>query len=146
MPRAQSLQSCPTLGNPMDCSPPGSSVHRSLQARIMEWVVMPSSRGSSRPRDRTSISSVSWITGGFFIVEPLGKSGSFSSELQSALEASGHVVGLLSNRTPGGQVLGVDFQPRTPGSTPPPAPAPASWESGTPPQAGRRGWRVHRPT
>ena len=45
----QSLQSCLTLGDPMDCSPPGSSVHGILQARILEWVAMPSSRGSSQP-------------------------------------------------------------------------------------------------
>ena len=38
-----------TLCNPMDCSPPGSSVHSILQARILEWVAMPSSRGPSRP-------------------------------------------------------------------------------------------------
>ena len=38
-------QSCPTLGHPMDCSPPGSSVHGISQARILEWVAMPSSRG-----------------------------------------------------------------------------------------------------
>ena len=38
--RAQSLQSCLTLGNPMDCSPPGSSVHGILQARILEWVAI----------------------------------------------------------------------------------------------------------
>ena len=37
--------------NPMDCSLPGSSVHGILQARILEWAAMPSSRGSSRPRD-----------------------------------------------------------------------------------------------
>ena len=43
--RAQSLQSCPTLCNPVDCSPPGSSIHRILQARILEGVAMPSSRG-----------------------------------------------------------------------------------------------------
>ena len=41
---AQSLQSCPTLCNPEDCSLPGSSVHGILQARIVEWVAMPSSR------------------------------------------------------------------------------------------------------
>ena len=42
---AQSLQSRPTLWDPMDYSPPGSSVHRILQARILQWVAMPSSRG-----------------------------------------------------------------------------------------------------
>ena len=44
------VQSCPTLCDPMDCRLPGSSVHRILQARILEWVVMPSSRGSSQSR------------------------------------------------------------------------------------------------
>ena len=53
------LKSCPTLCNPVDQSPPGSSVHGILQARILAWVAMPSSRGSSRPRDRTRVSSVS---------------------------------------------------------------------------------------
>ena len=52
---AQSLQSCLTLCDTMDCSPPGSSVHGILQARILEWVAMPLSRGSSRPRDRTPV-------------------------------------------------------------------------------------------
>ena len=58
---AKLLQSCPTLFNPMHCCPPGSSVHRILQARVLEWVVMPSSRGSSQPRDWTCISYVSCI-------------------------------------------------------------------------------------
>ena len=47
---AKSFQLCPTLCDPMDCSLPGSSVHGILQARILEWVAMPSSRGSSWPR------------------------------------------------------------------------------------------------
>ena len=42
--RAKSLQSCPTFYYPMDCSPPGSFVHGILQARILEWVAMPSSK------------------------------------------------------------------------------------------------------
>ena len=46
-------QSCLTLCNPMDCSLPGSSVHGILQARILEWVAMPFSTGSSQPRDQT---------------------------------------------------------------------------------------------
>ena len=44
---AKSLQSGPTLCDPMDCSLPGSSVHGILQARILEWVALPFSRGSS---------------------------------------------------------------------------------------------------
>ena len=66
---AKSLQSCPTLCDLMDCSLLGSSVHRILQARILEWVAMPSSRGSLQPRDQTRVSC---ITGGFFTAEPLG--------------------------------------------------------------------------
>ena len=53
---AKLLQSCLTLYDPMDCSPPGSSVHGISQARILEWVAMSSSRGSSQPRDQTCIS------------------------------------------------------------------------------------------
>ena len=58
-------QSCPTLCDPVDCSPPGSSVHGILQARILEWVAVPSSRGSSQPRDRTQVSC---IAGRFFTI------------------------------------------------------------------------------
>ena len=54
-------QSCLTLCGPMDCSPPGSSVHGILQARILEWVAISSSRGSSQPRDQTRVSSISRI-------------------------------------------------------------------------------------
>ena len=50
---AKSLQSCPTLCDPIDGSPLGSFVPGILQARILEWVAMPSSRGSSRSRDQT---------------------------------------------------------------------------------------------
>ena len=46
-------QSCPTFCDPMDCSPLGSSVYGILQARILEWVAISFSRGSSQPRDRT---------------------------------------------------------------------------------------------
>ena len=45
-------QLCPTLWDPMDCSPSGVSVHGIFQARILEWVAIPSSRGSSQPRDQ----------------------------------------------------------------------------------------------
>ena len=54
--RAKSLQSCPPQTDPVDCSPPGSSVQRILQAGILEWAALPSSRGSSRPGDRTPVS------------------------------------------------------------------------------------------
>jgi len=48
----------PTLGNPMDCSLPHSSVHGILQTRVLEWVVVFFSRGSSQPRDRTQVSCI----------------------------------------------------------------------------------------
>ena len=68
---AKSLQSCPTLWDPVDCSLPGSSVHRILQARKLQWVAMVSSRGSFPPRDQTHISCDSCISGWFFTTEPL---------------------------------------------------------------------------
>ena len=62
-------QSCPTLCNPMDCSPPGSSVHGILQARILEWVAISFSRRSSQPGDQTLVSC---IAGRFFTVYAMG--------------------------------------------------------------------------
>ena len=58
-------QSCPTLCDPMDYSLSGSSVHGNLQARILEWVAFPFSRGSSQSRNQTQVSC---IEGGFFTV------------------------------------------------------------------------------
>ena len=58
---AKLLQLCPTLCNPLDCSQPVSYVHWISQAKILEWVAMPSSRGSSWLRDQTLISYVSCI-------------------------------------------------------------------------------------
>ena len=52
-------QLCWTLRDPTDCSLPGSSIHGSLQARVLEWVAMSSSRGSSRPGDGTHVSCIS---------------------------------------------------------------------------------------
>ena len=49
---------CSTLCDPMDCSPPGSSAHGILQARILEWVAIPFSRGSSQPRDQTQATHI----------------------------------------------------------------------------------------
>ena len=67
-------QSCLTLGEHMDRSPPGSSVHGILQARILQWVAMPASRGSSPPRSWIHGSCISCTAGGFFTAEPLGTS------------------------------------------------------------------------
>ena len=62
---------CLILGNSMDSSPLGSSVHGISQARVLEWVAIYFSRGSSQPRDQTHVSC---LTGKFFATEPLGKS------------------------------------------------------------------------
>ena len=58
-------QLCLILCNPMNCSLPDSSVHGILQARILEWVAVPFSRGSSQPRDQTQVSC---IAGRFFLL------------------------------------------------------------------------------
>ena len=61
------VQSYQTLCDPMNCSPPGSSVHGISEASILEWAASSSSKGSSRPRDWTHISC---IGSGFFTIEP----------------------------------------------------------------------------
>ena len=74
----QSLQSCPTLYYPVDCSPPGSFIHGILQARILECLALPSSRGSSQPRDQTCVSCffLSPALGGrFFTTRNIPKNG-----------------------------------------------------------------------
>ena len=69
----KSLQSHLTLCNFMDSSPPGSSVCGILQGRILEWVVMLSSRGSSRPRDQNPVSCGSCLVVRLLTTEPMGK-------------------------------------------------------------------------
>ena len=64
-------QSCPALCDPMGCNWPGSSVRGISQAGILEWVAIPFSRGSSRPRDQIHIPA---LAGGFFTAEPPEKS------------------------------------------------------------------------
>ena len=62
MPVCLVTQSCLTLCKPMNCSLPGSSVHGIFQARILEWVAIYFSRGSSQPRDHTHMNCISCIT------------------------------------------------------------------------------------
>ena len=62
----------------MDCTLPGSSVHVIFQARILEWVVISSFKGSSQSKDWTHISCCFWIADEFFISEPLGKPSKFT--------------------------------------------------------------------
>ena len=61
---------CPTLCDPMDCSLPGFSVHGTFQTRILEWVAISFSRGSSQPTDKLTSPA---LAGGFFTTEPPGK-------------------------------------------------------------------------
>ena len=68
-----SIVPCLVLWGPLDCSLPGSSVHGILQARMLEWVAMSSSRGSSWPRNPAHISHVSCTAGGFFICWAIGE-------------------------------------------------------------------------
>ena len=99
-------QSCPTLYDPVDCSPPGSSVHGILQARVLEWVATSFSRGSSQPRDQTQVSC---IAGGFFTAEPpekppqsvqlLSHVGIFSSPGTAACQASLAITNFWSSLT-----------------------------------------------
>ena len=68
---AKLLQSCPTLCDPMDCSPRGSFVHGIFQAIILQWVAMPCPRGSSQPRDWTRVSCLlHWQVGSLWLAMP----------------------------------------------------------------------------
>ena len=92
---AKSLQSCLILCDSMDCSPAGSSVDRILQARILEWVAMTSSRESSRPRIKSvSLASPAW-TGSSLPLVPHEKpwrreSCSIISSLRQSEQRTGH--------------------------------------------------------
>ena len=70
-------QSCLTLSDSTDFSPPGSSVHGITQARILEWVAISFSRGSSQPWNQTHISCLSGTAGRFFTTESSGKAYSY---------------------------------------------------------------------
>ena len=80
----KSLQLCPTLCSPMDWNPLGSFVHGILQARILEWVAMPS-RGSSQSRDQTHI----------FYVSCIGRQVPYHCRLESHLESPLNVLAML---------------------------------------------------
>ena len=62
-------QSCPTLCDSMDCSPPGSAVCRIFQARILKWAAVSSSRGSSQPGDQTHVPCVSPCIGRWILYQ-----------------------------------------------------------------------------
>ena len=66
-------KSCPSLCDPMDYGPPASSVHGILSARTLEWVAIPFSRGSSRPREGTRSPAAPALASGFVTAAPPGK-------------------------------------------------------------------------
>ena len=77
-------QSCPTLCDPIVCSPPGSSVQVIFQTRVLECIAISYSRGSSRPRDQIQVSCVFWLEGRFFTTGSPGKPyGGFRVHLNS---------------------------------------------------------------
>ena len=78
---AKLLQSCPTLCDPVDCNPPGSSVHGILQARVLEQVAIYSSKGSSQPRDSTHVSRLVHWQAGSLRLASLGKPGIICREV-----------------------------------------------------------------
>ena len=101
-------QSCLTVCDLMDCSLPGSSVHGIPQARILEWVAIPFSRGSSQPRGRTQVSHSAdrfftvWATRDHFCFilfvrkESLGPNPHLRGELYNGWEITGdHLIGCL---------------------------------------------------
>ena len=110
---AKLLQSCPTLCNAMDCSPLGSTIHVTFQARIQEWVAMSYSRGSSQPRDWTCVSYV------FCIVR----------QVLYHLSHQGNILHVANLGH-----IGTDAEADTPILWPPPG---KSWLIGKDPDAGR---------
>ena len=115
-------QSCPTLCDPVDCSLPGSSIHGILQARILEWVAISFSRGSSRPRDWTNVShlvgrrftlwatreAIDWetmetVTGFIFLDSKITADGDCSLEIRICLflgrKTMKNLDGILKSKT-----------------------------------------------
>ena len=105
---AKLLQLCPAFCDPMDCSPPGSSVPGIFQAKILDWVAISFSRASFQLRDRTRVSCTSCTAGRFFTPEPLGK-----PDMQSTFwEMLGWMNQKLESRLPGKISTTSDMQMR----------------------------------
>ena len=95
-------QSCQIVCDPMDCSPPGSSVHGIFQVRILDWVAISYSRGSSQPRDQTHISCVSCIGRRILYYPPPGKlTGLLASSMEASLTCSGSTSQVGEGRAAG---------------------------------------------
>ena len=99
----------PTLCSPVGWSPPGSSVHGILQARLLEWVVIPSSSGSSRPRDGKPnlLSLLHWQVGSLPLASPGKPNNALESESGSVVSDALQPHGLYSSWDSPGQNTGV---------------------------------------
>ena len=93
-------------------SPPGSSVHGILQARILKWVAMLPFRGSSWSRDRTCVSCISCTAGGFFTAEPPGKPHIHTAAAAESLQSCPTLCDPIDGSPPGCLVPGI-LQART---------------------------------
>ena len=117
---AKSLQSCPTLCNSMDCRPPGSSVHGILQATILELVAMPSSRGSSWPRDWTWFSYLLYWQADSWPLVPPGRPTLIASVQFSSVAQSCPTLSVQFSRS----VVSNSLRPHELQHTRPPCPSP----------------------
>ena len=111
---AKVLQLCLTLRDPVDCRPPGSSVHGVLQARILEWIAIPFIRGSSQPRERIGLPYISCIGRRVFTTSSTWEAPPKSAIQCFSLTCRGavHIVSLLAHA---GMVPGTDPGPRPAG-------------------------------
>ena len=108
----KSLQWCLTLCHPMDCSPPGLSVYGILQAGILEWVAMPSSRGSSGPRDQTCVLHLLHWQSGSLPLAPAGKPLLDAAAAAKSLQSCLTLRNPIDSSPPGSPVPGI-LQART---------------------------------
>ena len=92
------LINCPALCDPVDCSPPGSSVHGMFQARILESVPLPPSRGCFQHREGTCTSASPALAGGFFTTVPSGNPACLLSLLRSVVGNRIYVTLLLTGQ------------------------------------------------
>ena len=101
--QSEVTQSCPTLCDPVDCSPPGSSVHGILQARILELVAISFSRGSSWPRDWTQVSRIAGSQWGIPLVTKVMRKEARHTQRRD--RASGVPLDILEHLPPKNQSL-----------------------------------------
>ena len=109
---AKSLQTCLTLCDTVDCSPPASSVHGILQATILEWFAMPSSRGSSQPRDQTHIFYVLIWQASSLPLAPPGKPAHIHAAAAKSLQSCPTLCNPIGGSQPGSLIPGI-LQART---------------------------------